>query len=75
MAVIVGGLMALVALASSIFRGVQPIDCLIRGLVAFFIGSTLTKVWEGLVGTRKTSYAPPSEEQLKTKKSKEKDIN
>ncbi|MBL8047090.1 MAG: hypothetical protein JNJ45_00255 [Chthonomonas sp.] len=37
--------MAIAALAASIFAGVGPIDCLIRGLVAFAIGVVATQCW------------------------------
>lgn len=37
--------MAIAALAASIFAGVSPVDCLIRGIVAFAIGVVATQMW------------------------------
>lgn len=42
---VVGGLMAIFALAASMFAGVGPMDCLLRGVVAFITGSLLTQFW------------------------------
>lgn len=37
--------MAIAALAASMFAGVGPLDCLIRGIVAFAIGVVATQLW------------------------------
>lgn len=42
---LVGATMALVALAASILAGVGPIDCLVRALIAYFVGRFATQLW------------------------------
>lgn len=45
MPTVIGGLMALVALAASILSGVDPVSCLMRGLIAYLVGAMATHVW------------------------------
>lgn len=42
---VVGGILALTALGSSILAGVDPLTCLWRGLLAYLIGSWATQLW------------------------------
>lgn len=37
--------MAIAALAASMFAGVGPLDCLIRGVIAFAVGVVATQLW------------------------------
>ena len=45
---IVAGILGMTALASSIFTGLDPVSCIIRGGLAFSVGLILGSVWEGL---------------------------
>ncbi|MBL8060709.1 MAG: hypothetical protein JNK63_08360 [Chthonomonas sp.] len=42
---IIGGLLAIAALSASLFNGVDPIQCLIRGAIAWIIGSAAGAMW------------------------------
>ncbi len=42
---LVASLMALVALGSSLLAGVDPLNCLIRGAVAFIVGRSVAGFW------------------------------
>ncbi len=42
---IIGGLMAIAALSASLFNGVDPVQCLIRGVIAWFVGVTAGSMW------------------------------
>jgi hypothetical protein len=44
---LIGGFAALVALASSTLIGIDPVQCLVRGLVAYLVGKTLGHLWCG----------------------------
>lgn len=46
---IVAGLIALTALAASIFAGLDSVSCLIRGGIAYAVGLLLANIWMGLV--------------------------
>lgn len=45
MAKVIAGIMALVALAASILSGVEPVACLLRGVIAYIVGWTATQLW------------------------------
>ena len=49
---VVGGLLALVALASSIFSGNDPWTCLFRGAIAFIAGSIVSTLWVAVTGLK-----------------------
>lgn len=42
---IVGGLLAIAALSASLFNGVDPVQCLFRGIIAYFVGLTAGSLW------------------------------
>lgn len=56
---IVAGILGMTALASSIFAGLDPVSCIIRGGIAFSVGLILGSVWEGL--TRSVMAGSPDE--------------
>lgn len=56
---IVAGILGMTALASSIFTGLDPVSCIIRGGLAFSVGLILGAVWEGL--TRSILAGGPGE--------------
>ena len=56
---IVAGILGMTALASSIFTGLDPISCIIRGGAAFSVGLILGSLWEGL--TRSILAAAPEQ--------------
>jgi hypothetical protein len=45
MPTLIGGLLALVALATSVFVGVDPLSCIIRGAIAYLVGVACTQLW------------------------------
>jgi len=42
---VIGGILALVALGASILAKVDPLDCLLRGFIAYVVGSIATQLW------------------------------
>jgi len=52
MPTVVGGLAALLALATGILSEVDPIDCLWRAAAAFAIGMVATQIWYVFFATR-----------------------
>ena len=42
---IIGGLLAIAALSASLFNGVDPVQCLIRGGIAWIVGSASGALW------------------------------
>ena len=42
---LVGGILALVALGSSLLAHADPITCLLRGATAFIVGIISTQIW------------------------------
>lgn len=54
--------MALAALGASMLGGVAPIDCLLRGAVAFAVGVLATQVWYVFFTIRTRSEAIGPEE-------------
>ena len=42
---IVAGLLAIVALAASLLNGIDPIQCMIRGGIAWMVGLTAGTIW------------------------------
>lgn len=45
MAKVVGGILALVALAASILSGVDPVACLLRAAIAYIVGWFAAQLW------------------------------
>ncbi len=42
---VIGGILALAALAASTLSGVEPVTCLLRGFIAYLTGVILTQLW------------------------------
>lgn len=42
---LIGGILALVALAAGSLGGVDPLYCVLRGIIAYFVGVVATQVW------------------------------
>ena len=42
---LIGGILALVALAAGSLGGVDPIACVLRAVVAYLVGMIATQVW------------------------------
>lgn len=42
---VIGGLLALVALSAAMLSGADPLQCLIRGAIAYVVGVFATQLW------------------------------
>lgn len=52
MPLVIGGLMAIVALSASYFGGVDPMGSLVRAGIAFATGLVATQAWQAFVPPR-----------------------
>ena len=59
---LVGATLALIALAASILAQVGPIDCLLRGMVAYIVGRFATQLWYVFFTIRVERGKPESSE-------------
>lgn len=59
---LVAGILALIALAASLLSGVDPVECLARGAIAYLVGWIGASVWCALFDVNSASSAPTNPE-------------
>ena len=59
---IVGGIAALVALVGGVLAKIDPVSCLIRALLAFFLGWIAAQLWQVILVLVGQNRVPAKEE-------------